>query len=145
MHRILAIFSALVLLGLAAEAQQAATAFCALDHALDFKAAKTGDKITLHLTRELVVAGKTLMPRGTPLNATITDTKDGNTISIVLEKATPKSGQDVLLMGIIAAVTTPPSDLGNDPFYEMNHSNEPAQRTGNSSITSSASSGAAVQ
>jgi hypothetical protein len=145
MRRIIAVPVMLLLLTLAAGAQQAAMAFCALDQTVDFKIAKAGDKIALHLARDLVVNGKTLMPRGTALSATVVDAKDGNTVSIVLDKATPKSGQEVPLMGIIAAVATPPGDLTEDPFYSMNHSNEPTQRTGNAAATSVASSGATVQ
>ena len=144
MRRIIAVPFMLLLLTLAAGAQQAAIGFCALEKTLDFKMAKAGDKITLHLTRDLVVKGKTLMLRGTALSATVVDAKDGNTISIVLDKATPNSGQEVPLMGIIAAVATPPEDLSGDPFYSMNHSTEPTQRTGNPG-SSVASSGAAVQ
>ncbi len=112
---------------------------------MDFKTAKAGDKIALHLTRDLVVNGKTLMPGGTPLSATVVDAKDGNTVSIALDKATPKTGQEIPLMGIIAAVGTPPGDLTDDPFYGMNRSTEATQRTGNANVTSVASSGAAVQ
>jgi hypothetical protein len=144
MRRIIAVPFMLLLLTLAAGAQQAAIGFCALEKTLDFKMAKAGDKITLHLTRDLVVKGKTLMLRGTALSATVVDAKDGNTISIVLDKATPNSGQEVPLMGIIAAVATPPEDLSGDPFYSMNHSTEPTQRTVNPG-SSVASSGAAVQ
>src|SRR5215469_17616212 len=130
-------------LALAAAAQKAAIGFCALDQTLDFKMAKAGDKIALHLTRDLVVNGKTLMPRGTALSVTVVDAKNGNAVSIVLDKAKPKPGQDIPLMGIIAAVATPPGDLTEDQLYSMNRSNEPTQRTGNSAITSLASSGAA--
>ena len=42
-------------------------------------------------------------------------------------------------------MATPPGDLSEDPFYGMNHSSEPTQRTGNAAATSIASSGAAVQ
>jgi hypothetical protein len=145
MRRIIAVPLMLLLLTLAAEAQQPAIGFCALDKTLDFKMAKAGDKIALHLTRDLVVKGKTLMLRGTALSATVVDAKDGNTVSIVLDKATPNPGQEVPLIGIIAAVATPPGDLSGDPFYQMNHSTEPTQRTGNAAATSVASSGAAVQ
>ena len=145
MRRTIAVPLMLFLLTLAAGAQQAAIGFCALDQTLDFKTAKTGDKIALHLTRDLVFNGKTLMPLGTVLSATIVEVKDGNAVSIVLDKATPKPGQDVRLMGIIAAVATPPKDLSEDPFYSMNRSTEPTQRTGNVAVTSQASSGAAVQ
>ncbi len=145
MRRIITFSLMLLLLTLAAAAQQAAIGFCALDKTLDFKTAKAGDKIALHLTRDLVVKGKTLLPRGTALSATVADVKDGNTVSIVLDKATPNSGQEVPLIGIIAAVATPPEDLSEDPFYGMNRSSEPTQRTGNAAATSSASSGAAVQ
>jgi hypothetical protein len=144
MRRIIAVPLMLLLLTLAAGAQQAAIGFCALDKTLDFKTAKAGDRITLHLTRDLVVKGKTLMPHGTALSATVVDVKDGTTVSIVLDKATPNPGQEVRLMGIIAAVATPPEDLSSDPFYSMNHSAEPTQRTGNPD-SSHASSGAAVQ
>jgi hypothetical protein len=145
MRRTIAVPLMLFLVTLAAGAQQAAVGFCTLDKTLDFRMAKAGDKIALHLTRDLVVKGKTLMPRGTALSATVADVKDGNSVSIVLDKATPKPGQEVLLTGIIAAVATPPDDLSGDPFYAMNHSTEPTQRTGNSAATSVASSGAAVQ
>lgn len=124
MRRIIAVPFMLLLLTLAAGAQQAAIGFCALDKTLDFKMAKAGDKITLHLTRDLVVKG--------------------NTVSLVLDKATPNPDQEIPLMGIIAAVATPPGDLSGDPFYSMNHSTEPTQRTGNPG-SSVASSGAAVQ
>ena len=135
----------LLVLTLAAGAQHATIAFCALDQTVDFKTAKAGDKVALHLARDLVVDGKTIMPRGTALSATVVDAKDGNTVSIVLDKATPKSGQEIPLMGIIAAVATPPGDLTDDPFYGMNRSKEATQRTGNAAVTSQASSGAAVQ
>src|SRR5215470_10450403 len=153
MRRTIAIPFILLLLAVAAGAQQAAIGFCILDQTLDFKVAKAGDKIKLHLSRDLVVSGKTLLPRGTALSATVVDSKDGSALSIVLDKAQPKSGTDVPLMGIIAAVATPPEDLSNDPFYSMNHSMEPTQRTGNTTLgsggnsgpASSANSGAAVQ
>ena len=145
MRRIIAIPPILFLLSVAASAQQAAVAFCALDQTLEFKTAKTGDKIVLHLTRDLLVKGKTVFPRGTPLRATIVEAKDGNTISIALEKAQPKTGQEVPLVGIIATIATPPEALTQDPFYSMNRSSEPTQRTGNASVTSTATSGAAVQ
>jgi hypothetical protein len=145
MRRTIGFAFLVALLSLAAHAQQAAIGFCALDQTLDFKAAKAGDKIALHLTRDLEVNGKTLMPRGTAVSATIAESKDGTALSIVLEKAVLKSGQEIPLMGIIAAVAAPPGDLSDDPFYSMNHMQEPTQRTGNAAATSSASSGAAVQ
>ena len=145
MRRIIASSFVVLLLAVAARAQQAAIGFCALDKTLDFKIAKAGDKVALHLTRDLVVNGKTLLPGGTAVSATVVDVKDGNAVSIVLDKATVKPEQEVQLMGIIAAVATPPGDLSGDPFYGMNHSNEPTQRTGNAPIASSANSGAAVQ
>lgn len=149
------------LLTLAATPQQAALGFCALDENLDFKTAKAGDTIALHLTRDLVVNGKTLLPTGTAVSATVVAVKDGNAVSLVLDKATPRGGapgkrgvrltgeekglQDVPLMGIIAAVAAPPGNLSDDAFFSMNRSNEATQRTGNASVTSLASSGAAVQ
>jgi hypothetical protein len=145
MPRIIAVSLMLLLLTLVAGAQQAAIGFCALDQTLDFKMAKAGDKIALHLTRDLVVNAKTLMPRGTALTARVVDAKNGNAVSIVLDKATPKAGQDVPLIGIIAAVATPPGDLSGDALYSMNHSAEPTQRSGNAATTSLATSGAAVQ
>lgn len=145
MRRIIALPWVLFLLTLAAGAQQAAIGFCTLDKTLDFKVAKPGDKIALHLTRDLVVKGKTLMPHGTALSATVVDAKDGTTVSIVLDKAMPNPGQEVPLTGIIAAVAAPPGDLSSDPFYSMNHSAEPTQRTGNAAASSTATSGAATQ
>ena len=142
---IIAVPLVLLFLTLAAGAQQAALGFCVLDQTLDFKTAKAGDKIALHLARDLVVNGKTLMLHGTPLSATIVDVKNGNAVSIVLGKATPKSGKDIALMGIIAAVAAPPGALSDDPLYSMNRSTEPTQRTGNAAVTSVATSGAAAQ
>jgi hypothetical protein len=144
MRRIIADPFILLLITLAAGAQQAAIGFCALDKTLDFKTAKAGDKIALHLTRDLMVNGKTLMPHGTALSATVVDAKDGNTVSIVLDKATPQPGHEIALAGIIAALANPPGDLSDDPFYSMNRSTEVSQRTGNADA-SVASSGAAVQ
>ena len=153
MRRIIAVAFILFLLTLAAPAQQAVIGFCVLDQTLDFKTAKAGDKIGLHLTRDLVVNGKTLMPHGTALSATVVEAKNGNALSIVLDKAILKPEQAVPLMGIIAAVAAPPGDLSGDAFYSMNHSAEPTQRTANTGTASggnpgpaaSASSGAAVQ
>lgn len=145
MLRIITVPLMLLLLAMGAGAQHAALAFCALNQTLDFKTAKAGDRIALHLTRDLVVDGKALIPRGAPLSATIIDVKGGNALSITLDKATPRPGQDVALMGIIAAVASPPEDLTGDPFYSMNRSTEATQRTGNASVTSVASSGAAVR
>ncbi len=133
MRRIITVPLTLLLLTLAAEAQQAAIGFCALDKTLDFKMAKPGAKIALHLTRDLVVKGKTVMLRGTALS------------SIVLDKATRNPGQEVPLVGIIAAVATPPGDLSGDALYAMNHSTEPTQRTGNAAASSATESSAAVQ
>jgi hypothetical protein len=143
-RRIIAVPFMLFVFSLAAAAQQAAIGFCALDKTLDFKTSKAGDKIALHLTRDLVVKGRTLFPRGTALSATVADVKDGNTVSIVLDKATFNSGQEIPLVGIIAAVATPPGDLSGDPFYGMNHSQELSLRSGTADA-STASSSAVVQ
>lgn len=145
MRRIIAVSSIVILSSLAAAAQQAAIGFCTLDHTLDFKTAAAGDKIALHLTRDLVFNGRTLLPHGTAVSATVLDVKNASAVSIVLDKAKLKEGLEIPLMGIIAAVAAPPGDLSGDPFYSMNHSNEPTQRTGNASISSSANSGAAVE
>jgi hypothetical protein len=145
MRRVIVLPFILFLLTVAARAQQAAIGFCALDQTLDFKTAKAGDTIALHLARDLVINGKVVLPRGTPLSAKVVDAKDGSTLSVVLDKATLKPGQEVSLMGIIAALATPPGDLTEDPFYSMKRSTEPTQRTGNADFTSTASSGAAVQ
>jgi hypothetical protein len=144
MRRMITGFFMLLFMALAGVAQQPAIGFCALDQTLDFKTVKAGDKVALHLTRDLVVNGKAVMPRGTAVSATVADVKDGNAVSLVLDKATLKSGQEVPLMGIIAALATPPRDLTDDPFYAMNRSTEPTQRTGDADV-STASSGAAVR
>lgn len=144
MRRIIAVVFMLLVLTLAAGAQHAAMAFCTLDQTLDFKTAKAGDKIALRLARDLVADGKTLMPRGTALSATVVEAKDSNTVSIALDKATTKSGQEIPLMGIIAAVATPPDELTDDPIFGMNRAREASQRTGNAAA-SLASSGATVQ
>lgn len=143
--RIVAVPLLLIVLTLAAAAQQPAIAFCALNQTFDFKVAKAGDEIALHLTRTLIVNGKTLLPRGAALSATVVDAKNGNAVSIVLDSATPQPGKHVSLTGIIAAVATPPDDLSQDPFYSMNRSTDPTHRTGNAASTSLTTSGAAVQ
>ncbi len=145
MRQLISVALLLSLFTLAAGAQQAALGFCALDQNLDFKTAKAGDTIALHLTRDLMVNGKTLLPAGTAVSATVIGTKDGNAVSLVLEKATPRGGQGVPLMGIIAAIAAPPGNLSDNPYFSMNRSQEATQRTGNASVTSLASSGAAVQ
>jgi hypothetical protein len=146
MRQMFAVSFTLLLLTLAAGAQQAAIGFCALDKTVDFKTARAGDKMALHLTRDLVVKGKTLMPHGTPFSATIVDANDGNTVSIVLDKAIPNGGKEVPLAGIIAAVATPPGDLSDDPFFSMNHSQQITQRLGSDTDASSGSgSSAAVE
>jgi len=146
MRRITAVSFILLLFSLAAGAQHAALAFCALEQTLDFKTAKAGDKITLRLARDLELDGKILMARGTAVTATVVDARDGNVVSIVLDKATPKSGPEVPLMGIIAAVATPPRDLSDDPFFSMNHSQQIAQsRSSDTDASSGSGSSAAVE
>ena len=146
MRRIIAIAFMLFFMTLAAGAQQAAIGFCALDKTLDFKVVKAGDKIALHLTRDLVVKGRTVLPHGTALSATVAEAKDGNTVSIVLDKARLSPEQEVPLVGIIAAVATPPSDLSDDPFFSMNHSQQITQHDGSATDATSASgSSAAVE
>ena len=129
MKRIVASMIVLLLLTVAAVAQVPAIAFCKLDKDLDFKAVKAGDKVSLRLTRDLYYGGAVVLPAGTPISANVVEAKDANTVSLVLEKATSKSGKEVELMGIIAAVATPKSDLTDDPFYGMNHSTEVSQHT----------------
>lgn len=117
-----------VLLATVASAQTASVVFCVLDDNLDFKTAKAGDTVSLHASRDLVSSGTVLLPRGTPISASVVSVESGKSISLVLEKASLKSGKTVPLMGIIVAVAAPQQqDLGNDPFYQMNHSSEASQ------------------
>jgi hypothetical protein len=149
MKRFCLTLTILLSLATAAFAQVPAIAFCKLDHDLDFKVAKAGDKVELRLTRDLYYGGALILPSGTPVNATIVDAKDSNTVSLALENAKPKLGKEISLMGIIAAVATPKGDLTSDPFYGMNHSTEASQHsqpgTGLDPQTSVATSGAAAQ
>lgn len=129
----------------AALAQKPAIAFCSLDHDLDFKTLKAGDKVSLHLTRDLTSGGKVFLQHGTKVSASVADTKDANSASLILEKAVLKSGKEVPLMGIIAAVAQPKGDLTDDPFYGMNHSTEVSQHASNDPAVSTATSGAAAR
>src|SRR5512142_363129 len=140
-----------VLLATVASAQKASVVFCVLDDNLDFKTAKAGDTVPLRASRDLVGSGKMLLPRGTPMTASVVAVDGGKSVSLVLEKATLKSGKTVPLMGIIVAVAIPQQqDLGNDPFYQMNHSSEASQHVqpgqgGMDPDASLASSGAAAR
>jgi len=117
----LAVLSAVLMVS-AANAQKAAVIFCALDDALDFKMAEAGDSISLHTIRDVVDDGKVLLPRGTALTARVT-AADEKSVSLVLDKATLKSGKSVALMGIIVAVAvTDNSSLSSDPLYGLNSS-----------------------
>jgi hypothetical protein len=132
-----------------AAAQVPAIAFCKLDRDLDFKNVKVGDKVNLRLTRDLYYGGALILPSGTPMSANVIDAQDSNTVSLALDRAMAKSGKEVQLMGIIAAVATPKEDLSSDPFYGMNHSTEVTQHSQNGSgvdpQASVATSGAAAQ
>lgn len=141
-----------VLLVTVANAQKAAVIFCALDETLDFKTAKAGDSVSLHTTRDLADNGKVLIPRGTPLTAKVA-AADEKSVSLVLDKATLKSGKTVDLMGIIVAVAvTDNHSLSDDPLYAMNHSASATAQHSQGTVgseplsnTSIASSGAEVQ
>ena len=144
--------STLLLFVLAATAcaQVPAIAFCKLDRDLDFKTAKADDKVTLKLARDLFYAGTLVLPAGSVVEAHILEAKDANTVSLVLDSAKSKSGKELQLMGIIAAVASPKSDLTSDPLYGMNHSTEVSQHTqpgsgGLDPQASVGSSGAAAQ
>jgi hypothetical protein len=140
-----------ILLATAASAQRAATVFCVLDDALEFKTAKAGDSVALHTTRDLMGGDKVLLPRGTPVSVRVLTTADGKSISLALDKATLQSGKTVPLMGIIVAVAIPPKgDLTEEPLYGMNHSTEVSQHAQSGGVgldpnASSATSGAAAQ
>jgi hypothetical protein len=139
-----------LLLTATAAAQVPAVAFCKLDHDLDFKTIKAGDKFTLKLARDLYYGGVLVLPAGSVINTNVVDAKDTNTVSLVLDSATTKAGKEIKLMGIIAAIATPKGDLTNDPFYGMNHSTEVSQHTqpGSGGLDPQASvgtSGAAAQ
>ena len=135
----------LISISIAVSAQKAAVVFCVLDDTVDFKTAKAGDSIGLHLSRDLMEGDKVLLPRGTPLSANIVAAQDAKSISVVLEKATVKSGEVMPLMGIIVAVANvEKSDLTSGALYGMNHSTEVSQH-GADPNASVATSGAAAQ
>jgi hypothetical protein len=119
----------LLVLTVAAAAQVPAVAFCKIDRDLDFKIVKAGDKVTLKLARDLYYAGVVVLPAGSLINTNVVDTKDANSVSLVLDSATTKAGKEIKLMGIIAAIATPKESLSDDPFYGMNHSTEVSQHT----------------
>lgn len=150
MNRHLLTLTVLLALTMTAAAQVPAIAFCKLDRDLDFKNVKTGDKINFRLTRDLFYGGALVLPSGTSVTANVVNAQDANTVSLALDRATSKAGKEVELMGIIAAVATPPGDLTSDPFYGMNHSTEVSQHTmpGSNGLDPQASvgtSGAAAQ
>lgn len=141
-----------VLMVTAARAQDFTLIFCALDDALDFKIVKTGDTVALHTTRDLVQAGTVLLPRGTQVTARVV-AADANSVSVVLNNASLKTGKVVALMGIVAAVAISNNeDLSDDPIYALNnsrtataqHTQGPSSRDAMSS-TSMASSRPEVQ
>lgn len=144
MRRIALLTLLMITLVAGALAQKPAIAFCKLDRDLDFKTIKTGDQVSLKLTRDLVFGGEVLLPAGTAVTANVMEAKDANTVSLVLDKAKTKSGKEVQLMGIIAAVAEPKGDLTDDPFYSMNHSTEVSQHTqpGSQGLDPRASNGA---
>jgi hypothetical protein len=119
----------LVALAANAAAQVPAIAFCKVEHDLEFKTAKTGDKVTLKLARDLYYGGVVALPAGSLVVTNVVDVKDANSVSLVLDSATSKAGKEVKLMGIIAAIATPKESLSDDPFYGMNHSTEVSQHT----------------
>ena len=140
-----------VVAAMAANAQKATVIFCALDDSLDFKVAKAGDSVALHTTRDLLEDGKVLLPRGTPLSARVTDANE-RSVSLVLDKATLKSGKSVPLMGIIVALAVPDnSSLSDDPQYGLISSRNATAGAGKVpgrdpvASTSMASSGAEAQ
>ena len=143
MKRLLTALFLLVLAATAA-AQVPAIAFCKLDRDLDFKTAKADDKVTLKLSRDLFYAGTVVLPAGSAIEAHVVEAKDSNSVSLVLDSAKSKTGKEMKLMGIIAAIATPKGDLTNDPFYGMNHSKEISQH-GSPPQASVATSGAAAQ
>lgn len=126
-------------------AQKPASVFCTLDHDLDFKTVKTGDKVSLRVSRDLKSNEAILLPRGTAISATVTDAKDLKSVSLILDKAMLKSGKEVSLMGIIAAITAPKGDLTDDATYSMNHSTEVSQHASQDPSVGVATSGAAAQ
>jgi peroxiredoxin Q/BCP len=133
-----------------AVAQVPAIAFCKLDRDIDFKTVKPGDTVSLKLTRDLFYAGAVVLPSGTAISANVSEVKDANTVSLILDEARTKAGKQMKLMGIIAAVAAPKEDLTNDPLYGMNHSTEVSQHTqpGSGGLDPQASvgtSGAAAQ
>ena len=129
MQRIAALLLMIVAFTMGALAQKPAIAFCKLDRDLDFKNVKAGDQVAMRLTRDLLFGGEVLLPAGSAVTANVSEAKDANTVSLVLDKAKSKSGKEVQLMGIIAAVAEPKGDLTDDPFYSMNHSTEVSQHT----------------
>lgn len=150
MRKLLTLAVLLISLVMSAAAQQAAIAFCSLDKDIDFKTAKAGDAVSMKLTRDLKSGDSVLLPKGTAVTAHLVDAKDTNTVSIVLDKAVLKSGKEVPLMGIIAALATPLNDdLTRDPLFGMNHSTEVSQHsmpgTGLDPNAGVGSSGAAAQ
>ncbi len=129
-----------------AKAQEVSTVFAVLSKAVDSNTAKTGDFIELRTVRDLSVHGVRVIPKGSKIEGHVSDSSSTKTVVLVLDRAV-LTGKTIVLQGIIAAISTPPENLGDDPTYSMMHSREPTQTSGNMGIgapASSASAGAGV-
>jgi hypothetical protein len=106
--------------------------FAVLTKSAESKSATNGQEITLRTISEVVVNGEVVIPRGSKLLGRITEVKvkgEGvaqSALSVVIDKAVTKDGDELPVQAIIAAVAAPrDKSMAPDPTYGMLHSSEP--------------------
>lgn len=107
-----------------------------LTNSLDSKKLKTGDEVKARTTDALKSAdGRTILPRGAQLTGHITQAsargkgQADSSLGLVIDKATLKNGQEILLNVAIQAVAAPANNLDANSSYDEAPMGAPAQQT----------------
>jgi hypothetical protein len=159
------IFAFIVLCPFAVDAQtssvqpEVSNVIAVLSGSVETKTAHVGDEVSLNTISDVFVDGAIVIPRGSRLLGHLSEVaikgKDQpeSVLAFSVEKASLKSGVDIPLQAIVAALAAPRREsLATDPTFGMLHSNEPkmvggassAAGSGNLGASSKASSNAAV-
>lgn len=106
--------------------------FAVLTESVEAKSATDGQRLVLRTVSDVVVNKAVVIPRGSKLLGRVAGTGvkgkgvQQSTLSIIIDKAVNKSGAEIPLKAIIAAVAMPKDNsLSSDATYGMMHSNEP--------------------
>lgn len=125
---------------------QVSIAFAVLTSAVEAKSATAGQEISLRTLNDVVAGGAVVIPNGSKLTGRVTEVNlkgkgvEQTELYIVIDKAVIKSGAEIPLQAIIAAVAAPQNgDLTSDPTYGMLHSNETKMGGGAGSMSKSGS------